>query len=102
MVLITARAFSGGTSSSAAQPLLVTWQTRTPRVHRASVLSSASMTPRDVESATAPRPDLNSPEALQAATERLRALGIDDDVVFSCTSADDLAAHLGTERIARS
>ena len=59
-----------------------------------SVLSSAAMAPHDVEPPTAPHPDLNSPEALHAATERLRALGIDDEVVFSCTSSDDLAAHL--------
>jgi hypothetical protein len=55
------------------------------------------MAPHDAEPAPAPRPDLNSPEALDAATARLRALGIDDEVVFSCTSADDLAAHLGSE-----
>ena len=55
------------------------------------------MAPHDVEPAATPRPDLNSPEALRAATERLRALGIDDEVVFSCTSADDLAAHLGID-----
>lgn len=55
------------------------------------------MAPHDVELTAAPRPDLNSPEALEAATERLRALGIDDEVVFSCTSADDLATHLGIE-----
>jgi hypothetical protein len=51
----------------------------------------------DVEPAAAPSPELNSPEALRAATERLRALGIDDEVVFSCTSADELAAPLGIE-----
>lgn len=55
------------------------------------------MAPRDVEPAPAPAPALNSPEALRAATERLRALGIDNEVVFSCTSADNLAAHLGIE-----
>ena len=55
------------------------------------------MAPRDVEPAPEPRPDLNTPEALRAATARLRALGIDDEVVFSFTSADDLAAHLGIE-----
>jgi hypothetical protein len=53
------------------------------------------MAPRDVEPTPAPRPELNSSEALRAATEQLRALGIDDEVVFSFTSADDLAAHLG-------
>jgi hypothetical protein len=55
------------------------------------------MAPHDRQPASEPRPDLNSPEALQAATDRLRALGIDDEVVFSCTSAEDLAAHLGVE-----
>jgi hypothetical protein len=55
------------------------------------------MAPRDVEPAPAPPPDLNSPDALSAATARLRALGIDDEVVFSCTRADDLADHLGLE-----
>ena len=55
------------------------------------------MGPHDVDPAAAPRPDLNSPEALCAATARLRALGIDDEVMFSCTRADDLAAHLGIE-----
>jgi hypothetical protein len=55
------------------------------------------MAPKDVEPAAAPSPDLNSPEALRAATERLRALGIDDEVVFSCTRADELAAHLEIE-----
>ena len=57
------------------------------------------MAPHDVEPAAAPRPDINSPEALRDATERLRALGIDDEVVFSCTSADDLAAHLDIEPV---
>jgi hypothetical protein len=55
------------------------------------------MAPHDGEPAPMMHPDLNSPEALCAATARLRALGIDDEVVFSCTSADDLAAHLGIE-----
>jgi hypothetical protein len=55
------------------------------------------MAPPDVEPATAPRCELDSPEALRAATKRLRALGIDDEVVFSCTHADDLASHLGVE-----
>jgi hypothetical protein len=55
------------------------------------------MAPREVEPTTAPGSDLNTPEALRAATERLRALGIDDEVVFVCTSADDLAVHLGIE-----
>jgi hypothetical protein len=55
------------------------------------------MVPRDVEPASTPQPELNSPEALRAATERLRALGIDDEVVFSCTRAEDLAVHLGVE-----
>jgi hypothetical protein len=55
------------------------------------------MAPHDVDPTTAPRADLNSPEALHAATERLRALGIDDEVVFSFTSVDELAAHLGIE-----
>jgi hypothetical protein len=53
------------------------------------------MAPGDVEPSTDPRPELDSPDALDAATERLRALGIDDEVVFSCTSADDLAAPPG-------
>jgi hypothetical protein len=55
------------------------------------------MAPQNVQPATAPRAELNSPEALRAATERLRALGIDDEVVFSCTHADDVASHLGVE-----
>ena len=55
------------------------------------------MAPHDVEPTSTPRPALNSPEALRAATERLHALGVDDEVVFSCTDADDLAAHLGVE-----
>jgi hypothetical protein len=59
------------------------------------------MATHDVEPIPAPRPDLNSLEALHAATERLRALGIDDEVVFSCTRADDGAAHLGIEPAAR-
>jgi hypothetical protein len=66
------------------------------------MLPYASMAPHDVEPAPTLHPDLNSPEALCAATARLRALGIDDEVVFSCTSADDLAGHLASSpRLAR-
>lgn len=50
------------------------------------MLFSAHMAPHDAEPAT-PRPALNSPEARYAATERLRTLGIDDEVVFSCEPA---------------
>jgi hypothetical protein len=55
------------------------------------------MVPGDRESTSSARPELDSPEALRAATERLRALGIEDEVVFSCTSAEDLAARLGIQ-----
>lgn len=55
------------------------------------------MVPRDAEATEDPQPDLNSTVALRAATERLRSLGIDDEVVFSCASADALAARLGAD-----
>ena len=63
------------------------------------MLFSALMAPHDFEPPAAAGPDLNAPEALRAATERLRALGIDDEVVFTCTRADDLAARLGVEPV---
>ena len=39
--------------------------------------------------------EMNSPEALAKATEQLRALGVDDEVVFRGTRVEDLVAHLG-------
>jgi hypothetical protein len=45
--------------------------------------------------------ELNTPEALAAATEQLRALGIDDEVVFACTNVEDLAARMAARRAER-
>jgi hypothetical protein len=44
---------------------------------------------------------LNTPEALAAAAEQLRALGIDDDVVFACANVEVLAARMATRRAER-
>ena len=45
--------------------------------------------------------ELNTPEALAAATAQLRALGIDDAVVFACTNVEDLAARMAARRAER-
>jgi nucleotide-binding universal stress UspA family protein len=42
--------------------------------------------------------DLNTPEALAAAAAQLRALGVDDEVVFIGTTVDELVEHLGWDR----
>jgi hypothetical protein len=47
--------------------------------------------------ASSQRPrDLNSPEALHAATERLHALGIDEEIVFSSDNAADTTAYFAS------
>ena len=49
--------------------------------------------PRSEERESAPE-DLNSPEALARATAQLRALGVDDEVVFTARTPEELFAYL--------
>jgi hypothetical protein len=51
--------------------------------------------PSEPGPASAPR--ATDPEKLRKATERLRALGIDDDVVFSSDSVEETMAYLGID-----
>jgi hypothetical protein len=54
--------------------------------------------PLDKPDATSPPAqtpeDLNSPEALARATERLHALGVDGEIVFAARTPEELRAFL--------